>query len=1019
MSFSGLFARMQYFHGEHDSPKHLVTDLNTLRILANQAVHDEGTQLNYEQVLSGAKSIYDFIKHLDNSFVDELLEERIKQAKGFQPLRQSEKSSFVCMIKEYRYHINAGKKAGIEIKGVDEDNRDVNILLRNDLKNKDKTPYTDLLPSLWKYATLACINLTPVKGRQGYFMDRPESIVVLEPDFLVDASAIGECYNKDETLPELFAFNRLFSNPSSDKMLQGTMVNIIFDELMQGADDDFLQLFKEGLKSIPIPMVALGTSAAMDIYNGISGQHYLTLKNICEGIAKDDFLLEPSFMCPSYGLKGRLDLLYKDKGKVNIVELKSGKPHPHQVWPAHRAQMVAYNMIIRNAFGEKDMGYSSIFYSASDDNPLRHVPNISTVEHNIILLRNRIVGLLYLLMNDPKSFFDWVKILLPDRYESFNQDKLKRLQNMLKSIEDYEYEWYSEQVKRVVRELWQVKIGSGSAEGSLGYNALWRSSLQEKEGKIISHLKIAKLGPEGISLRYTQEPPVTDFRVGDIVILYDMGRAVDRQEVIRGTIEELKNDEIVFKARGGLSRKFKQDSLWALEHDVLESYLFSPLASLGDFLESPKETRSLFLGLREPTALPIEESEDEKETILRRMKAAKELYLVQGPPGTGKTSGIIGSYLEELYQNSSKVIMVLSFTNRAVDEICACLQERKIPFIRTGISRQIKEEILSQKIEGKRYQEIEEIIRENRIFISSVQSATGWYTELFRIREIDEILVDEASQVLESNLLGMVSKVPKSIFIGDQNQLPAITVQSPMRYSFKHELLQGLCYEETNQSLMERLYKVFDKKGWGRHHQMLSGHYRMHDEIAALILHFYDGKLKVMREEQKAELMPKELPYPFANRLIWIDLPPSEYEYHDPLMTDVIERLIKRLKELKIVEDENKDLGIVAPYRKMIHSLKQRLGELSVDTVERYQGSERACMILAFPLRSRAGIFGLQSLSADSKVDRKLNVAISRAKERLIILANSKICLDSVHYGQLFRHIKANGAVISIDEIDF
>ncbi|HHV37093.1 MAG TPA: hypothetical protein GXX77_04595 [Candidatus Cloacimonetes bacterium] len=218
---------------------------------------------------------------------------------------------------------------------------------------------------------------------------------------------------------------------------------------------------------------------------------------------------------------------------------------------------------------------------------------------------------------------------------------------------------------------------------------------------------------------------------------------------------------------------------------------------------------------------------------------------------------------------------------------------------------------------------------------------------------------------------------------------------------------------------MGRLFRVYEKRGWNAHIHMLRNHYRMHEDIAELIAHYYDHKLQAQREEQRDPLDLKDLPHPFDKRLIWIDCPPSEDDYYDPKMSQGIVRLVKKMQELGIIKDTEKDIGIVAPYRAMIHIIKKDIGEITVDTVERYQGSERSVMILAFPLRSKRGIRSLQSLSSDGKVDRKLNVALSRAKERLIVMANKEICLDSIHYRKLFEQISSQGAILRLQDLEF
>lgn len=1022
LSFNGLFARMQYFHDNNDTPREIVSSVNSLRILANKAVHEADAVITKEQAMAGVKSIYTLLKHVDDQLAMPQLEKTLEGVKDFAPPRQSARRSFRCIIKEVKHHINGGKVAGLEIIAIDDEQRNVSILLRDDrVNNGRKTKYSQLLPSLWEYANLACHQLTEVKGRDNYYIDNPQTVVVLEPDFLVDASSIAGCITNKGFFPELFILGHLISESGSDKMLLGRMANSIFDDLIGEKDGDYLELFKRGLASMPIPMVAQGAQVAMDIYKIIEDTHLENLRDYAAGMKAKSYLLEPSFLCPDYGLQGRLDLIFEERNKYSIVELKSGGSPRYDVWNAHRYQVVAYNMILRAAYGAQNIANSSILYSSAKDKNLRNVQNFPILEQNLINVRNRIVGILRLLSLDPKRFFDWVLRQKVDSYESFHQVRFKRLQTLLSSLKPHEYEWFCEQLRRVVREIWQVKVGSQESGRDYGHSALWNLSAAEKEGKIIPHLKIKESDGTHITLTWDDELPITDFRSGDIVIFYDEAKGVEKQEIIRGVIEDMDKERIVLRVRGGISRKFDSKSLWAIEHDVLETFLYSPMSSLINFLESTQDKRDLLLGLREPKADEVAstDEDDEKESVLKRMKAADELYIVQGPPGTGKTSGLIGKYIEDIYHQTNRVMMVLSFTNRAVDEICGCLQERDIPFIRTGNSRGITDELLYNLIRGKRYLEIESIIADNRIYVASVQSANAWYKDLQRIITVDEILVDEASQILENQILGVLSSCDKCIFIGDQNQLPAISVQDNIRYSFKEPELQALHYDDTNQSLMGRLFRVYEERGWNTHIHMLRNHYRMHEDIAGLIAHYYDHKLQAQRDEQREPLEQAELPHPFDKRLIWIDCPPSEDEYYDPEMSKGIVHLVKQMQELGITRDPQKDIGIVAPYRAMIHIIKKDLEEITVDTVERYQGSERSVMILAFPLRTKRGIRSLQSLSSDGEVDRKLNVALSRAKERLIVMANKEICLDSIHYRKLFEQISSQGAILRLEDLEF
>jgi DNA replication ATP-dependent helicase Dna2 len=85
---------------------------------------------------------------------------------------------------------------------------------------------------------------------------------------------------------------------------------------------------------------------------------------------------------------------------------------------------------------------------------------------------------------------------------------------------------------------------------------------------------------------------------------------------------------------------------------------------------------------------------------------------------------------------------------------------------------------------------------------------------------------------------------------------------------------------------------------------------------------------------------------------------------------------------------------------------------LTIDTVERFQGSERDTIIITLPLKHSDNLSQLQSLSDDGRIDRKLNVALSRAKERIIVLGNLELCQTGAHYAKLIYDIGQKGIII-------
>ena len=1034
LSFNGLFARMQYANNEANISSQLATRANQLRILCNQIVHDEISTVDKSTFETSASVVASLISNFCEGYANPFLSQLLtsESIKDYQPKKHSEKQSFICVLDSWSIKPNSAGQEALEIIATKDDGYSCTVILNNsDTEHGiDGRKYTILAKSLWKYASIHFHHLTPVSGREGVYQSNPKTLVVLEPDFLVDASAIAECFDESSSNPAYFILNRLFSNPAAEPMIQGMVVNSILDELILNPGQDYLQMFKSGIAAMPIAFVSLGKDVASRIYNRVRDEHLPQLMDFANNLNDESILLEPSYLCPEYGLQGRLDLLSQSDGKYNIIELKSGKPHPIDVWPTHRMQTIAYNMIIRSVYGSQRVNKSAILYSSAKDKPERYVSNTTQSEQDLMMCRNRILGIMHLLSEQPESFFSWILQSTDIPANEFMQAKFRHIKALLSQLEDYEREWFYEQIKRIIREIWFSKTGDNGlrSESSYGHNALWQQSSSEKlaANKIVPDLHPQSYNKKQIIFSLPEADIIADFRDGDIVVLYSMNEGIERQEILRGAISRLDEQSLQINIRGGIrnSQRLSKDSKWAMEHDTMETALYSPLSSLTAFISSPKNIRQLYLGLRMPASdgVSIDSDNFDIKQVIAKMHATQELFIIQGPPGTGKTSGLLGRYVQEVYKQSDKRLLIVSFTNRAVDEICLCLSRASIPFLRIGNSNTITDNLLSQRIDGKRFDEIDEIVRNNRIWIATTNSANAWYQDMMRIIKIDELIIDEASQIIENSILGLVTRSPKTIMIGDQNQLPPISVQNNIPYSFNSPELHSLNYGSYHQSLMERLFKLHNTNCFAQSTVMLTQHYRMHNAIADLIGDYYQNKLNAATPEQHKALdvMPGQPPY-LNNRLIWIDCPPAKSAHYDPLQVELISTITASLISSHSQIHPARDIGIVAPFRAMIHALRDSINKLDkaivIDTVERFQGSERSNIILSLPIRSENDLRLLESISDDELIDRKLNVAVSRAKQRIIIVANIMLCQKSAHYNKIIDKISSSGLILSYTDL--
>jgi len=1023
MSFSGLFARMKYIQEQMDLPSEIDFQLNQLRILSNKAAHEDDYQPNQQEWLSSIFAINKFLRWLNpeikDSFIDDYLSKN--QAKAFPPLLPQKRKDLLCVVKGWEVLKNNDKDTGLKIIGTLEEGIECTIYL-NDMDDAGKK-WSYLAKNLWQYCTLKCFRLTPIQGRAQNYQSNPTTLIVLEPDFLIDASYLAECFNDDEMHPEKYILNRMINEPSSEKQIQGIIVNNILDELIRTPDITFKELFQKSLIKQPISLVALGKNTVLNIYQNIRRIHYPALKDFAESLSNVPVQLELSFFSPDYGLQGRVDILYEKDGKRHIVELKSGKAHTYDAWKNNKMQVLAYNMILRKN-GRTPLGYASIFYSAAGENALRHINSEMALEQELIMCRNRIVGLMHNLAIDPSSFFDWIKGQKISSDNNLREAKLSKIIATLQNLKDYEYEWFLEQVRLLCREIWYEKTGGLSRDSIFGYNALWQESINAKKQhyRILTSLKLEKTEFNELWFSIPDEDIITDFRIGDMVVLYNEKIRVEEQEIIRGKIKYIDRERVKVQLNGGWKKiEESKPDIWAMEHDIMESALYAPLSSLFDFLQDNSGKRQLFLGINEPNPGILNLTKPNSiDNVVERMFAAKDYFIVQGPPGTGKTSGLLTRYIEKVFKETEHHILILSFTNRAVDEICLNLKKQSIPFIRTGQSETINQELLDQLIADKDFEEIEEIIKRNRIWVATVQSCNAWLKDMLNIVKIDELVIDEASQIIENNILGIIAKVMKTILVGDQNQLPPITLQTKETFQFKNTQLKSLCYDYYNKSMMERLFQVCEAKGWNHSITMLNEHYRMHKQIANLVQEYYADALISKLPQQQQNLIPKGNIL-VDSRLVWIDFPVSEHLFYDPLQVRYIIQILKVFKQYNIIQNYDKDVGIVAPFRVMIQAIYKELPTdmkaITIDTVERFQGSERKIIIISLPLHNENDLNLTEALSSDGRVNRKLNVAITRAQEHLIILGCSKLCKKSKHYNNLLHKIQSSGIMINHQEL--
>lgn len=655
-----------------------------------------------------------------------------------------------------------------------------------------------------------------------------------------------------------------------------------------------------------------------------------------------------------------------------------------------------------------------------------------------------------------------------DRYQ---RPQLEALLQPVREASALERDYFFRMLQFVTQEHYVAKVGNNTAQSNC-YASKWYLSQAEKHenGEIYDALILDSASPDTLTLRQMAEVDTSDarleetlapartvakvgtprtapseaeevapggdrgggawsgdstnFRQGDVVIVYPYDRdAVPdcrRTMVHRGTLVEIGQNILKVKLRapqtdaGIFSRD--ADRFWAIEHDSIESSFGGLYSGLHAFLCSPRQRRDLLMLQRAPrvSAKALRGDYGSFNDLAQRVKNADDLFLIIGPPGTGKTSyGMLYTLKEQLMESETNVLL-LSYTNRAVDEICSKLVEEGIGFLRIGNPHNCDaayHEYLLQNVEFETLDEMRDIIGRTRVFVGTTTTMSSHHA-LFMLKQFDLAIIDEASQILEPHLLGLLSEVHegtpairKIVMIGDHKQLPAVVQQSAEQSGVTEASLRGIGLTDCRNSLFERLLKRYGQSPEVTY--MLRHQGRMHRAIADFPSQvFYEGLLDVVPLPHQIEAG--------ESRLVFIPAAAPEHSVNDkvnPVEAAIIADLVKRIASQE-EDQEHLSVGVIVPYRNQIAAIRSLLPEalrgITIDTVERYQGSQRDHIIYGFTIQKRYQLAFLTNNVFEENghvIDRKLNVAMTRARKHLYLVGNPTLLRQNQTFAHLLEHI--------------
>lgn len=902
-------------------------------------------------------------------------------------------------------------------------------------------------------------------------------LIVLEPDYLIDASAIAECFQDYAVTPLHYFRNRLEEKENRSYLLLGNLANFFLDELVYARNAEavsFNDVFLRSFKQSPFEY----TSCEDIRSDGDFRSFMLKAKDQFEQIKRvirDDFpkngidvhycTLEPSFFSEHFGFQGRLDLLYlPPEGKeAKIVELKSGRLpfpayDPARIASNHEVQTTVYRMMVEGVFGKETRHVdAAILYSAADrpGENLRFAAASDDLTKRIIQLRNQIVAIeqdiIYGDNNRVAALFEaLLSVDSSQRVPGFYLQKIEQIRSLLTQCSELELAWLYRYIRFISEELYLQKVGTDDTNAPNGLASLWNSNFVERSASldVLSDLSIREIDDTGNErtiyfTRSEADCDIVNFREGEICIVYprsDDNDTVLNQQILKGTIVQITREQVEVRFRyKQKNRHFYDDHrLWAIEHDSLDTSCNNMFKSTFSFLKASKQKRELLLGLKPPGMKKMAD-EDRTNTshdeIIDKAMHAEDYFLIVGPPGTGKTSIFARRLIEEYHNKPGCNILVLAYTNRAVDELCdainaafSCTNGSCDTYIRIGSELSCAEPYrhrLLQKISEKATsrESLRREIQETRIYVSTLASITG-KMELFSLKHFHVAIIDEASQILEPQIIGLLPHFDQFIMIGDHNQLATIVLQTPLRSEIKEPSLRNVGMLDCRDSLFERLLRRCKEKGWHHAYLQLTRQGRMHEDIARFpATFFYSESLFPACEWQSSDWnlscsSGHVIDHCVATRRTaffsteQIDTPTSTSDKLNETEAAVIVELLQSMQRIYAENNIPFDpdcVGIIAPFRNQIALIKHKLSEsglqdtdkIMIDTVERFQGSQRDVIILSFCVNKPSQLTYLSNLNHDGTVDRKLNVAITRARQQLFLIGNGYILRQHPVYATL------------------
>jgi len=309
----------------------------------------------------------------------------------------------------------------------------------------------------------------------------------------------------------------------------------------------------------------------------------------------------------------------------------------------------------------------------------------------------------------------------------------------------------------------------------------------------------------------------------------------------------------------------------------------------------------------------------------------------------------------------------------------------------------------AQKIENQAIQEV----LDNAQVVVSTNIGSG--SELLKDKNFDVVVIDEGSQATEPSCLVAILRGRRLVMSGDHLQLPPTILSEEARPILSRTLFERMMERYPDRSsFLQVQYRMNEKIMAFSNWKFYEGRLIAHPSVAQRTLSWLGISLCDGLRWSKA--VDPELPLLFLDTVLCSDKEekqlPGSTSYYNPLEARIVEEIVKDFLMMKVPEDW---IGVITPYDDQVNLLAKSLPGIRVSTVDGFQGREKEIILLSLVRSNPQGEVGFL------KDTRRLNVALTRACSKLVVIGDSATVSREEIYREFIGFVKKEDCYFQIE----